>query len=125
MRQDAQSAGQRARAEQRALRAAQELDAFDVIQIRIESRRVADGGEGQLIEIRRGGRLQSSAPPIRRYAARSETRVVVARHVEHSARHLSRNAFEADDALLRQLFLRKGSDTERHILETFAASSGG
>jgi hypothetical protein len=123
--ENAQRARQRARAEQRALRAAQEFDALHVEQIRVEHRGVADRGDRQLVDIDGDRVLQVRAVAVGGDTASREIVEVGRGLVEHDARRFTRQPLITDDAFAGQIVLREGSDAERHILQSFATASGG
>ncbi len=123
--QDAHRARQRTRSEQRALRPAQELHPLDVEQVGIDHGGIADGGDGQLVDIDGDRALQIGVIAVGGDAACREIVEILGRAVEHHARRLTTDAFIAGDALLGQLRLRKGGHAQRHILDALGAACGG
>ncbi len=100
-------------------------DPLHVEQIGVQHRGVADRRDRQLVDIDRDRALQVGAVAVGGDAAGGEVVEVGGGLVQHDAGRLARQALVADDALGRQVLLRKGGDAERHVLQALVAAGGG
>src|SRR3546814_3608434 len=84
----------------------------------IEDRRIAVRRNRQFVDIDGHRALKAGAIAIGVDAARREIVEILRRPVDDDARRVLGDAFIADDAKIIELFLTKGGDAERHVLQT-------
>src|SRR3546814_20911599 len=88
-----------------ALRPAQEFDALDVVEIGIEDRRIAVGGDRQFVDIDGDRALEAGTIAVGVDAARRETVAILRRPVDDDTRRVLRTPLLADHAEVIVLFL--------------------